>query len=46
MSAIQEHPNLILQVLACASAVIDRYGKVVDHTRDDGFIVKEEFLCS
>lgn len=44
MSAIQEHPNLVLQVLACASAVIDRYGKVVDHIRDDGFIVEEEIF--
>jgi UDP-hydrolysing UDP-N-acetyl-D-glucosamine 2-epimerase len=42
MKAIQDHPNLELQVIACASAIIDRYGRVVDHIRSDGFRVDEE----
>lgn len=42
MKAVWDHPNLELQVIACASAIIDRYGRVVDHIRSDGFKVDEE----
>ncbi len=39
MRAIEEHPDLKLQVVASASAVLDRYGKVVDLIERDGFSV-------
>ena len=39
MSSIEEHPNLKLQIVASASAVLDRYGKVVDLIERDGFSV-------
>jgi UDP-hydrolysing UDP-N-acetyl-D-glucosamine 2-epimerase len=37
MRAIQDHPDLELQVIASASALIDRYGAVVDLIERDGF---------
>ncbi|NDJ78817.1 MAG: UDP-N-acetylglucosamine 2-epimerase (hydrolyzing) [Chloroflexi bacterium] len=37
MRAIQEHPDLELQVVAAASALLDRYGSVVDLIEQDGF---------
>ena len=37
MRAIQEHPDLELQVVAGASALLDRYGQVVDLIEQDGF---------
>lgn len=37
MRAIQDHPTLTLQVVACASALLDRYGSVVDLLAKDGF---------
>jgi UDP-hydrolysing UDP-N-acetyl-D-glucosamine 2-epimerase len=37
MRAIQAHPELELQVIASASAVLDRYGSVVDLIERDGF---------
>jgi UDP-hydrolysing UDP-N-acetyl-D-glucosamine 2-epimerase len=37
MRAIQAHPDLQLQVVAAASAVLDRYGQVVDLIVRDGF---------
>lgn len=39
MKAIQEHPALELQVVASASAVLERYGAVVDLVKKDGFKV-------
>lgn len=39
MRAIQTHPELQLQVVAGASAVLDRYGAVVDLMEDDGFSI-------
>lgn len=39
MSAINEHPELILQVIVGASALLDRYGAVVDLIEADGFTV-------
>jgi UDP-hydrolysing UDP-N-acetyl-D-glucosamine 2-epimerase len=37
MRAIQQHPLLQLQVLVMASAVLDRFGSVVDLIESDGF---------
>ena len=37
MHAIKNHPNLKLQVVAAASALIDRYGAVVELLEQDGF---------
>jgi len=37
MRAIQAHPDLELQVVAAASALLDRYGSVVDLMESDGF---------
>jgi UDP-hydrolysing UDP-N-acetyl-D-glucosamine 2-epimerase len=37
MKAIKEHPNLELQLVLGASALLDRYGVVADQIRDDGF---------
>jgi len=39
MQAIQNHPDLQLQVVAGASALLDRYGAVVDLVKADGFDV-------
>lgn len=39
MRAIDEHPDLELQVVAAASALLDRYGSVVDLVERDGFRV-------
>ena len=37
MWAIQDHPDLELQVVAGASALLERFGKVADLIRKDGF---------
>ena len=37
MSAVSEHPDLKLQLVVGASALLDRYGAVVDLIQDDGF---------
>jgi UDP-hydrolysing UDP-N-acetyl-D-glucosamine 2-epimerase len=37
MQAIQSHPGLELQLVAGASALLDRYGSVVDLIEHDGF---------
>lgn len=37
MHAIKEHPDLQLQVVAGASALLDRYGEVVELVEADGF---------
>jgi UDP-hydrolysing UDP-N-acetyl-D-glucosamine 2-epimerase len=39
MVAIKNHPNLELKIIAGASAVLDRYGSVVDLIEKDGFSV-------
>ncbi|MEK7137533.1 MAG: UDP-N-acetylglucosamine 2-epimerase [Patescibacteria group bacterium] len=41
MRAIREHPELSLQIVVGASALLDRYGSVVDLIEDDGFIPEE-----
>jgi len=37
MRAIQDHPALELQLIVAASAVLDRYGSVVNLIEQDGF---------
>lgn len=37
MTAIQEHPELDLQLLVGASALLHRFGSVIDMIRQDGF---------
>ena len=41
MRAIQQHPDLQLQVIAAASALLDRYGQVVRLIEQDGFEINE-----
>jgi len=38
MHAVQDHPDLQLQVVAGASALLDRFGAVVETVEADGFI--------
>jgi len=42
MRAIQAHPELELQLVCAASALLDRYGQVVNLIERDGFIVDEK----
>ena len=42
MRAIDHHPDLTLQVVASASALLNRYGSVVDLIREDGFLIDAE----
>lgn len=37
LKAIQAHPDLELQLVVAASALLDRYGSVVDYIEQDGF---------
>lgn len=37
LRAIQKHPDLELQLIVAASALLDRYGSVVDYIEKDGF---------
>src|SRR6187551_2898257 len=37
LTAIQAHPDLELQVVVAASALLDRYGNAVRVIEDDGF---------
>src|SRR5687767_7344561 len=37
MHAVQRHPDLRLQLIVGASALLDRFGSVVDVIEDDGF---------
>ena len=37
MTAIQNHPNLELQLVLGASAILDRYGTVAEQIKEDGF---------
>lgn len=37
MKAIQDHPDLELQLVLGASALLDRYGKVASQIKNDGF---------
>ena len=37
LKAIQDHPDLELQLVVAASALLDRYGSAVDYIQKDGF---------
>jgi UDP-hydrolysing UDP-N-acetyl-D-glucosamine 2-epimerase len=39
LSAIQQHPDLELQLVAAASALLDRYGTVANYIEKDGFSI-------
>jgi len=41
LEEIQKHPELELQLIVAASALLDRYGRVVDQIEKDGFTVNE-----
>lgn len=40
--ALRARPEVELQIIACASALLERYGKVVDVIRAQGFSIAEE----
>jgi UDP-hydrolysing UDP-N-acetyl-D-glucosamine 2-epimerase len=42
LKAIKNHPNLILQIVAMGSSVLDRYGSVVKLIEADGFKIEEK----
>jgi UDP-hydrolysing UDP-N-acetyl-D-glucosamine 2-epimerase len=42
LQAIKEHPQLELQLVVAASALLDRYGSVVDQITADGFEIDEK----
>ncbi len=37
LRAIDDHPDLELQLVVAASALLDRYGSVIDQMKEDGF---------
>jgi UDP-hydrolysing UDP-N-acetyl-D-glucosamine 2-epimerase len=39
LKAIQEHPDLELQLVVAASALLDRYGSAVNYIEKDGFAI-------
>ena len=39
LRAIADHPQLELQLVVAASALLDRYGNTIRHIEDDGFQV-------
>ncbi len=41
--SVHQNPNLLLQLVVGASAVLDRYGKVIDLIQRDGFSVDYSF---
>lgn len=42
LKAIQEHPQLELQLVVAGSALLDRYGTAVDYIEKDGFVINEK----
>ena len=42
MQATKNHPALELQLVCVASALLDRYGQVVNIIERDGFVVDEK----
>ena len=44
LRAITDHPDLELQVVVAASALLDRYGSAVEQVRSDGFTVDREIF--
>jgi UDP-hydrolysing UDP-N-acetyl-D-glucosamine 2-epimerase len=39
LKAIQEHPNLELQLIVASSALLERYGSAVNYIENDGFAI-------
>lgn len=39
LKAIQDHPDLELQLIVAASALLDRYGSAVNYIEKDGFVI-------
>lgn len=37
LEAIKNHPNLELQLIIAASALLDRYGSAINYIEKDGF---------
>lgn len=44
LQAIQEHPDLELQLVVAASALLDRYGTAVNYIESDGFKIAARVL--
>lgn len=42
LKAIQQHPDLELQLVVAASALLDRYGATVNYIEQDGFKISEK----
>ena len=42
MKGINKHPKLNLQLVVCGSALLDRYGSVVEYIERDGFQITEK----
>jgi UDP-hydrolysing UDP-N-acetyl-D-glucosamine 2-epimerase len=42
LKAIDQHPDLELQLVVAASALLDRYGSTVDYIEKDGFKITEK----
>lgn len=42
MTAIQQHPELELQLIVAGSALLGRYGSAVDYIERDGFEIKDK----
>lgn len=42
LKAIQEHPQLELQLVVAGSALLDRYGNAADYITKDGFTITEK----
>lgn len=40
LQSIKEHPDLELQLIVAASALLDRYGSAIDYIEKDGFEIK------
>ncbi|MCO5237720.1 MAG: UDP-N-acetylglucosamine 2-epimerase [Chitinophagaceae bacterium] len=40
LQAVKEHPQLELQLVVAASALLDRYGSAVNYMEEDGFEIK------
>ena len=42
LQAIQEHPELELQLVVAGSALLERYGNAIDFIEKDGFTINEK----
>ena len=46
LQAIRDHGDLELQLVVAASALLDRYGSVVNQIEEDGFLDKEVYVVN